>query len=163
MGGFWQYHQTLKISLKYRTYSCEERHILINYSAPYWSKITKFIERPHDDVMELFTKFGYDLSKGCWEIGLLPVWRLCSRIWSWTNGLELEISEHHHLCRVSRWLDKICDRRGISNTTTWSALNSAWPKDSNDTCLWILDERFKSYKHKCMSNFDLLVALELMS
>ena len=31
--------------------------------------------------MGLCTKFGYDMWKGLWEIGLLPVWRLHRHIW----------------------------------------------------------------------------------
>ena len=42
--------------------------------------VTKFIKRPHDDVMGLCFKFGYDLSKGCWDIAVFPVWRLRGRI-----------------------------------------------------------------------------------
>ena len=38
--------------------------------------VTKFIECPHNDVMGLGIKFGYDLSKGYWDIGVFPVWRL---------------------------------------------------------------------------------------
>jgi hypothetical protein len=42
--------------------------------------VTKFSECPHDDVMGLYIKFGYDMSKGCWDIGVFPVWRLHGRI-----------------------------------------------------------------------------------
>ena len=42
--------------------------------------VTKFIECPHDDVMCLCIKFGYDMSKGCRDIGVFPVWRLRGRI-----------------------------------------------------------------------------------
>ena len=31
--------------------------------------------------MGLCDKFGYDMTKGCWDIGLHPVWRLRGRIW----------------------------------------------------------------------------------
>ena len=41
----------------------------------------------------------------------------------------------------------------------WTRLGSRNPMIP---CLWILDERVESYKHECMSNFDLLVTLELM-
>ena len=37
--------------------------------------VTKFIECPHDDVMGLCIKFGYDMSKGCRDMSSLPVWR----------------------------------------------------------------------------------------
>jgi hypothetical protein len=42
--------------------------------------VTKFIECPHDDVMGLFIKSGYDMSKGCRDIGVFPVWRLRGRL-----------------------------------------------------------------------------------
>ena len=42
--------------------------------------VTKFIECPHDDVMGLCIKFGYDMSKGCRDIGVFPVWRLRGRL-----------------------------------------------------------------------------------
>ena len=42
--------------------------------------VTKLIECPHDDVMGLYIKFGYDMSKGCRDIGVFPVWRLRGRI-----------------------------------------------------------------------------------
>ena len=58
----------------------ELKHVVINNSAPYGSMLTKFIECPHDDVMGLCFKFGYDMSKGCREIGMFPVWRLRGRI-----------------------------------------------------------------------------------
>ena len=43
----------------------------------------------------------------------------------------------------------------VAQNNNIGALNSAWPL--------ILDEWVKSYIHECMSNFDLLVVLELMS
>ena len=42
--------------------------------------VTKFIKRPHDDVMGLCFKFGYDMSKGCRDIGVFPVWGVCGQI-----------------------------------------------------------------------------------
>ena len=77
----WQYPQTLKISLKCTHVKREElKHVFINYSFPYRSMVTKFIECPPDDVMGLCIKFGYDMSKGCWDIGVFPVWRVRGRI-----------------------------------------------------------------------------------
>ena len=77
----WQYPQTLKISLKCTHVKREKlKHVFINYSAPYRSMVTKFIEFPHDYVMGLYIKFGYDMSKGCWDIGVFPVWRLRGRM-----------------------------------------------------------------------------------
>ena len=42
--------------------------------------VTKFIECPHDDVIGLYIKSGYDMSKGCWDIGVFPVWGVRGRI-----------------------------------------------------------------------------------
>ena len=42
--------------------------------------VTKFFECPHDYVMGQCIKFGYDMSKGCRDIGVFPVWRLRGRI-----------------------------------------------------------------------------------
>ena len=42
----------------------------------------------------------------------------------------------------------------------WTRLGSRNPMIS---CLWILDEWVKNYKHECLSYCDLLVALELMN
>ena len=73
---------------------------------------------------------------------------------------------------VLRRLDTICERRGIlkvfdknqdvgksimGENDNMGALNSTWPKDSND------DLFVKSFKHECMPNFDPLVLLKLLS
>jgi hypothetical protein len=42
--------------------------------------VTKFIECPHDDVMGLCIKFGYDMSRGCRDIVVFLVWRIRGRL-----------------------------------------------------------------------------------
>ena len=42
--------------------------------------VTKSIECPPDDFMGLCIKFGYDMSKGCRDIGVFPVCRIRGRI-----------------------------------------------------------------------------------
>ena len=66
--------------------------------------VTKFSECPHDDVMGLYIKFGYDMSKGCWDIGVFPVWGVRGRkslavavisarsnIWAIWGGLKVSL------------------------------------------------------------------------
>ena len=58
--------------------------------------VTKFIKCPQDDVMGLCNKFGYDMSKGCLDIGVFPVWR----IRGWFSLAVADISARNNILAI---------------------------------------------------------------
>ena len=86
------------------------------FDVPLRSKVTKPFGCPHDDVISLCTKLGYDKLKSCWEMGLLPVWRLRRPVWLavtakwfwiWTF-VQLGGETEDPIWQVSWRLDRIC-------------------------------------------------------
>ena len=129
--------------------------------------------------MGLCTKVGYDMSKGSWDMGLLPVWRLGGQIWLAVAGKRFWIWKVYQMFCIKHGRKIMCAKfhfsfcsaflltltayfEGFWHKPRWRKINHGakwrymvrWTRLGSRNLmipgLWILDEWVKSYKHECM-------------